>query len=191
MTRLKLLVLILFLSPGIVSALPQPAGMSADGLRFSWNPVAGASLYRVAVWQDKALVSAVWVKTTNWTYGDKEAVVPKAGKLASTAMPLLVPGGVYRLWVSAANAKGFEKSGWAINDFIAPASAEVSASGTTPTATATMTLAVTPTITQTPASPTATVTATPVQEEIPIIEFREKPEDVLKTTPEISVSPSP
>lgn len=149
MTRIKLIALILLLSSGVANALQQPAGMSVDGLRFSWNPVAGASLYRVAVWQDKkTLIAAVWVKTANWTYGDLNRVVPRAGNLPSTAMPILNSGSGYRLWVSAANEKGSGKSGWATIDFIAPAFSQ-------------------------------TVTATPTQvlEEIPVTEFREKPQE--------------
>jgi hypothetical protein len=156
MSLMRPWLLFLLCLPGLAfAALPQPTSLKIDGLNFSWSPVEGASLYRVAVWQGKrALVSAAWIKTANWTYGDKDAVVPKAGKLASTLLPSLNPRTPYRLWIAAANAQGLEKSAWAVMEFTAPASSQASAAVVTPT---------------------ATPSPTPGIEEIPVIEFREKP----------------
>lgn len=100
--------------------LPKPEGLAVDeaaGPRFSWTPVEGAALYRVAVFDapdaegKRPLLAAVWVAGSSYTYG-KDAVVAKAGKLGSTR-PLPLPAGrKLRVMVAAARQDGADKSDW-------------------------------------------------------------------------------
>ena len=105
--------------------LPKPDGLSVDeaaGPRFSWSPVDGAAVYRVAVFDapdaegKRPLLAAVWVKAAGYQYA-KDTVIPKAGKLGSTT-PLPLPAGhKLRVMVAAAREQGADKSDWVGADF--------------------------------------------------------------------------
>ena len=112
-------------------ALPKPVAVSVDeaaGPRFSWSPVEGAAVYRVAVFDapdvegKRPLLAAVWVATPAWAYA-KDAVIAKAGKLGSTK-PLPLPAGhKLRVMVAAAREAGADKSDWTGTDFSLKAAA--------------------------------------------------------------------
>lgn len=118
-------------------ALPKPAGLSVSigetaGIR--WQPVEGAGVYRVAVFDaadadgKRPLLAAVWVAGTAWDYG-QGAVLPSAGRLPSTKPQPLPRGRTLRVMVAAARTDGSAKSEWAGEDFLLPA-AETAATPT-------------------------------------------------------------
>jgi tetratricopeptide (TPR) repeat protein len=131
--------------------LPKPAAVTVEpqGPRFTWDPVPGAQLYRVAVFDapdaegKRLLLAAVWVKAAAWAYGSGP-IVARAAKLPSTK-PLPLPSGhKLRVMVAAAGEDGADKSEWVAADFEAaaakPAAApELEAPTPSPTATPTPT----------------------------------------------------
>jgi hypothetical protein len=144
--RSKVLILSLPLAgllPGIASAagLATPANLAAEpgtgSLSVRWSPVQGAGLYRVAVFDapekdgKRPLLAAVWVKGTQYLYG-QTATVPKAGKFPSTK-PLPLPASHrLRVMVSAALADGADKGEWAGVDVDSlAAKTELSSAGAT------------------------------------------------------------
>lgn len=134
---------LLSVSGRAAAVLPRPGGLSVSvsgTARVSWQPVEGAVLYRVAVFDaadadgKRPLLAAVWVEGTAWDYG-QGPVLPGAGRLPST-QPLPLPRGrTLRVMVAAARADGADKSEWTGEDFRLPAQALAPASTPTPTAT--------------------------------------------------------
>lgn len=112
-------------SPAWAGALPKPEGLQVAGdagARFEWQPVDGAALYRVAVFDapeadgKRPLLAAVWVQGTAWDYA-RGPVLASAGKLPSTKPMPLPQGRTLRVMVAAARADGSDKSEWSGEDF--------------------------------------------------------------------------
>jgi tetratricopeptide (TPR) repeat protein len=111
--------------------LAKPAGLSVsagDATVIRWEPVEGAALYRVAVFDEpdadgkRPLLAAVWVRGDHWDYA-RGTVVPRAGRLASTKPLPLPPGRTLRVMVAAAREGGADKSEWSGEDLRLPAAA--------------------------------------------------------------------
>jgi tetratricopeptide (TPR) repeat protein len=105
--------------------LPAPQGLRAEAaggrVSIQWEPVPGAELYRVAVFDaadaegKRPLLAAVWVDQARWDYGGPAAVA-RAGGLPSTRPQPLPQGRTLRVMVSAARADGADRSEWAGED---------------------------------------------------------------------------
>jgi hypothetical protein len=105
--------------------LGRPTGLSVVNgpvPRISWNPVPGAALYRLAIFESGGaagqgpLAAAVWVQGTAWTYG-VDPVLPKIGGLPSTSPKALSVGRSMHVMVRAGDASGGRLGQWASVNF--------------------------------------------------------------------------
>lgn len=109
------------------AVLAKPEGLSATataaGVRIEWQPVEGATLYRVAVFDapgadaKRPLLAAVWVRGEAWDYG-KGPVLARVGRLPSTPEQALPLGHRLRVMVAAAREDGSDKSDWSGSDLV-------------------------------------------------------------------------
>lgn len=185
----KLAALMLLMAATLSAALPKPESVSVSTRGpvpvLSWTEVEGAAMYRVAVFAapddegKRELMAAVWVKGSSWAYGSGK-VLAKAGKLPSTTPKKLEMGIEYKVMISAADAKGLNKSEWASSEFGAgePESTTLGrqVADSSPASALSATTTPTPTPSPTPALDAAASTGTAELEIDLAAEFKESPQ---------------